>query len=220
MFALSSITYFGLGTREMVRFQFAQTLGGNVMIIPLLPKAVAQPLINLAVNSQAGVEYKTVLNVGTGRLLEVNGQQVKLEGTLRSFPLSIMTRDTDNPNLTSGPLLAGRDLTADDRGKNVIVLTQQSAIGGLVQGFSSLEELGIGVGTHIRLQIQGQLFDYEVVGIVGTATRFTPSIANAYLPPEAPGTQNSRQMNVIQVKAGKSEPIPDQYDRPAAGLRH
>lgn len=200
MFALSSITYFGLGTREIVRFQFAQTLGGNVMIIPLLPRAIAQPLISLAVSGQAGVEYQTVLNVSTGRLLEVNGQQVKLEGTLRSFPLSIMTRDSDNPALISGPLLAGRDLTLADRGKNVIVLTQQSAIGGLVQGFSSLEELGIGVGTRIRLQIQGQLFDYEVVGIVGTATRFTPSIANAYLPPEAPGTQNARQMNVIQVK--------------------
>ncbi|MEZ4671903.1 MAG: FtsX-like permease family protein [Anaerolineae bacterium] len=200
MFALSSITYFGLGTREIVRFQFAQTLGGNVMIFPLLPKAVAQPLINLIVNSQPGMEYQTILNVNTGRLLEVDGQQVTLEGTLRSLPLSIMTRDSDNPNLSSGPLLAGRDLLPEDRGKSVIVLTQQSALGGLVQGFSSLEEVGIDVGSHIRLQIQGRLYDYEVVGIVGTATRFTPSIANAYLPPNAPGTENARQLDVVQVK--------------------
>lgn len=53
MFALSAITYFGLGAREIIRFQFAQTLGGNVMMIPLVPRQIAQPLIKTLLSTQA-----------------------------------------------------------------------------------------------------------------------------------------------------------------------
>ncbi|MBZ0153665.1 MAG: hypothetical protein K8J09_19235, partial [Planctomycetes bacterium] len=36
MFDLSAISYFGMGAREIVKIQFAQTLGGNIIIVPLL----------------------------------------------------------------------------------------------------------------------------------------------------------------------------------------
>ncbi|MCA0457406.1 MAG: FtsX-like permease family protein [Chloroflexi bacterium] len=200
MFALSAITYFGLGTREIVRFQFAQTLGGNVMLVPLVPSEVAQTFIQGLLRLQGGVEYSTQLNINTARLRSVNGERVRLEGTIRTLPLSVLTRETDNPEVTSGPLLAGRDLTDDDRGKNVIVMTQQNAFGNLIQGFDSLEELGITVGSMVELSIQGRQMTFEVVGIVGTASRFTPSIANAYIPPGIDGLRSNYRINVVQVE--------------------
>lgn len=199
MFALSSITYFGLGTREVIRFQFAQTLGGNVMIVPLLPREIAQPYVNLAVNAQEGVESTTVLNLNAARLIRVNGERIMLEEEERTFTMSVMTRDTTNTELNSGPLLAGRDLTEADRGQPVVVLAQQSAINGLVQGFESLEQIGIEVGSTIRMRINGRSLDLEVVGIVGSPSRFTPTIANAYLPPDIEGVQPAYRINVVQV---------------------
>lgn len=201
MFALSSITYFGLGTREVIRFQFAQTLGGNVMIVPLLPREIAQPYVNLAVNAQEGVESTTVLNLNAARLIRVNGERIMLEEEERTFTMSVMTRDTTNTELNSGPLLAGRDLTEADRGQPVVVLAQQSAINGLVQGFESLEQIGIEVGSTIRMRINGRSIDLEVVGIVGSPSRFTPTIANAYLPPDIEGVQPAYRINVVQVDA-------------------
>jgi ABC-type antimicrobial peptide transport system permease subunit len=206
MFALSAITYFGLGAREIIRFQFAQTLGGNVVVIPLVPRQIAQPVVKTLLATQNSVEYDTLLNITLARITVVDGEPIKIEGKFKNFPLSILTRDTDNPALTSGPLLEGRDLTAEDRGKDVIVLTQQNAIGGLVQGFESLDDLGVKVGSNIQLQMGGRRHNFEVVGIVGTASRFTPSIANAYIPPEVNGLTNSGyQFNVVQVQ-------PDQLD--------
>lgn len=201
MFALSSITYFGLGTREVIRFQFVQTLGGNVMIVPLLPREIAQPYVNLAVNAQEGVESTTVLNLNAARLIRVNGERIMLEEEERTFTMSVMTRDTTNTELNSGPLLAGRDLTEADRGQPVVVLAQQSAINGLVQGFESLEQIGIEVGSTIRMRINGRSLDLEVVGIVGSPSRFTPTIANAYLPPDIEGVQPAYRINVVQVDA-------------------
>ncbi len=199
MFALSAITYFGLGAREVIRFQFAQTLGGNVMMFPLVPRQIAQPVVKTLLATQKRVQYDTVLNINLGRITSVDSNPIKLVGKLKNFPLSILTRDTDNPALNSGPLLEGRDLTVDDRGKGVIVLTQQNAIGGLVQGFESLDDLGVKIGSKVELQINRRNHQFEVVGIVGTASRFTPSIANAYIPPDVLGLNGGYQVNVVQV---------------------
>lgn len=203
MFALSAITYFGLGAREIIRFQFAQTLGGNVMLIPLVPRQISQPLVKTLLSTQAGVQYDTLLNINLARITVVDNVPIKIKGKVKNFPLSILTRDTNNPALNSGPLLAGRDLTDDDRGKDVIVLTQQNAIGGLVQGFSSLDDIGVKVGSKIQLQFSGRAHSFEVVGIVGTVSRFTPSIANAYIPPDISGMNIGYQVNVVQVQPDK-----------------
>ena len=37
MFALSSIAFAGQAVSEVLRFTFAQTLGGNILVFPLLP---------------------------------------------------------------------------------------------------------------------------------------------------------------------------------------
>jgi putative ABC transport system permease protein len=200
MFALSSISTFGLGAREVVRFQFAQTLGGNVMVVPLVPEEIMRTYATLAIQAQPGVDYETVFSLSLGRVAAVDGETLELEGMIASMPLSIMMRDTDNPELASGPLLAGRDLTAEDRGQPVIVLAEQSAVGSLVQGFGSLEDVGITVGSRVSIRAGGGSRDYEVVGIVGNTNRFTPNIANAYVPPDAPGIRSRYPIHVVQVQ--------------------
>ncbi|MBZ0279240.1 MAG: FtsX-like permease family protein [Anaerolineae bacterium] len=199
MFALSSITYFGLGAREIVRIQFGNTLGGNVMIVPLLPKEVGQPLIDYAMSFQEGVQYKTIVNANFARIVEINGEPIVIEGQQRALPLTMLMRETDNPALNSGPLIAGRDLTPEDRGKNVIVLSQQSVLETLVESYGSLEEIGVTVGSTVRINLGAGTQIFEVVGIVGSSNSFTPNIAGAYLPPDAPGVGQSYVINVIQV---------------------
>ena len=196
MFALSSISYFGLGAREIVRIQFSQTLGGNVMIVPLLPKQVAQPVIDLALAYQNGIQYKTVLNVNAGRITRLEDQPIIIDDTQREVPLTILTRDTDNPALNSGPVRQGRDLTPEDRGQQVIVLSEQSLVESVLRGFT-LEEVGIRAGSHIRLRVQGNSYDFEVVGIVGSQNGFSPNIAGAYIPPGV--IDSTYAVDVVQV---------------------
>ena len=43
MFALSSISFFGLGARQIVQFQFAETLGGNVMVVRWCASSLVKP---------------------------------------------------------------------------------------------------------------------------------------------------------------------------------
>jgi putative ABC transport system permease protein len=183
MFALSSISYFGMGAREIVRIQFNETLGGNVLIIPFLPRETAQPIIDLGLAYQNGIQYKTIMNLNSGRIFRLNGEPIIIDDERREVQITIMTRETDNPNLNSGPLLAGRDLTPEDRGKRVIVLSEQSVIESVVRDFT-LAEIGIEVGSNIQVRVNGEWFDFEVVGIVGSANGFAPNIAGAYVPPD------------------------------------
>lgn len=201
MFALSSISYFGLGAREIIRIQFAQTLGGNVMVVPLVPDNLIQQVINTSVRGQPGVEYVTELMMKLGRLAAVDGVRLRDKGVEANLPMTIMMRETDNPDLNSGPLIEGRDLTPEDRGRNVIVLAQQSSIESLVEGFTSLEDIGVKVGSMVTLDLRGGgREDFEVIGIVANANGFTPNLASAYIPPDAPGVGASYTLNVVQVQ--------------------
>jgi ABC-type antimicrobial peptide transport system permease subunit len=201
MFALSSISYFGLGAREIIRIQFAQTLGGNVMVVPLVPDNLAQNVMNSTVRAQPGVEYVTELNMNVGRMVAVDGVRLLDKGVKTNLPMTVLMRETDNPTLSSGPLLEGRDLTPEDRGRNVIVLVQQSSLEGLVEGFTSLEDIGVKVGSTVTLRLSGgQRADFEVIGIVANANGFTPNLASAYIPPDIPGLRRSYLINVVQVQ--------------------
>ena len=114
------------------------------------------------------------------------------------YPLTILYRNTDNPNLSSGPVLAGRDLTPDDRGKQVIVLSQQSIVESMVRGFT-LDDIGIHVGSQVAVRIGGNVMDFEVVGIVGGLNSFAPNIAGAYIPQDVSGVSPSYTVDVVQV---------------------
>ncbi|MBI5666993.1 MAG: FtsX-like permease family protein [Chloroflexi bacterium] len=210
MFALSSITFFGLGAREIVRFQFSETLGGNVLLLPLLPRSIVEPLINAQLSQAGGVQSVTHLNFNTARVVAINARPVQIEGRLAGLPLITLVRDTTNPALTSGPVLAGRDLLPDDRGRNVVVLSEQSALEAMVSlrnvgndGPVTLKDFGIEVGSTVTLRTRLGTYDYEVVGIVGNANGFAPNVAGAYLPPDAPGIPTERDVMVLQVAPDK-----------------
>jgi ABC-type antimicrobial peptide transport system permease subunit len=201
MFALSSITFLGLGAREVVRFQFSETLGGNVIVVPLLPPRFAQPLVDLSLSSQPGIEYKTVFSAGFGLMTAVDGKPILLKNRQRSVPLTLLTRDTNNPALRSGRLLAGRDLTPDDRSKPVVVLSEQSVLEGLVKDYQSLQDLGVKVGSRIRLRYDNRVDYFEVVGIVGNINGLTPNVAGAYLPPGILRTDTRYPVNIVQIRS-------------------
>ncbi len=199
MFALSSISYFGLGAREIVRFQFAQTLGGNVMIIPLVPDAFVQPVIDTLVRSQPGVQAITQLNLNTGRITRVDGAPLLVNDEERTLGLRILTRDTNNTLLNSGFLIAGRDLTPEDRGQRVIVLSELAALEAAAREIASLEEAGISVGSIVTLRVGRTTADYEVVGIVTGSNGLTPTLASAYIPPQSLTDERSYRLNVAQI---------------------
>ncbi len=214
MFALSSITFFGLGAREIVRFQFSETLGGNVLMLSLVPGRVGDVLFSLQVSMLPGVEHTTRLNLTTSRIIAIDGDILRLDGRPAGFPLTIMSRDSDNPALVSGPVLAGRDLTPDDRGKNVIVLSQQSVLDTLTAVRSTvsdtiptLADLGIEVGSTVTLSNRNGNSNFEVIGIVGNANGFAPNPAAAFLPPDAPGIPVSRDIRVLQVQSDRVDDV-------------
>jgi putative ABC transport system permease protein len=202
MFALSSISFFGLGAREIVRFQFSETLGGNVIVVPLVPAEVGQTLVNLLVTLESRITYNTRLSVDGATLQAINGERVHLEvddRVLNEVRLAMVIRDSDNPTLSSGTLLEGRDLTPEDRGQRVVVLSAQSAIEEALLDYT-LADLGITVGSTVTLRVNDRPMDFEVVGIVGGANGLLPNFGGAFVPPGSLGQPTSYEMNILEVE--------------------
>ncbi len=201
MFALSSISFVGLGTRDVVRFQFSETLGGNIITVPLLPGDFGQPLIEALLRNLPGVEHISTLNFNNSYIRQVDGEPVSFEGVRYGVRLTILTRNSD-VTIPNGPVLVGRDLQPEDRGQPVVVLSQQAAVESLLEDYT-LEDLGITVGSTIRLAIRGGERDFEVIGIVGNANGLAPNIAGAYLPPDIPGLEADREVTIAMVEPDK-----------------
>jgi putative ABC transport system permease protein len=69
----------------------------------------------------------------------------------------------------------------------------------VVEGFELLEDIGITVGSTIRLRIGRENIDFEVIGIVSNSNGLTPSPANAYVPPGVPGMARDYRLTMVQV---------------------
>lgn len=186
MFALSSIAFVGAGVREILQTTLTDTLGGNVMIIPVLPASVAQFFIDNKL-TQLGdkVEYRTQIQMESGTIYAVDGVRLEdipdlsrseiqrqinaavaaedfdkvneLYSLMNTQRVGIMIRDSDNPKLTSGDLLAGRDLTQADRNQPVAV----------VKLTPLLATIGVQVGSTITIDMGGrdETYDLQVVGL-------------------------------------------------------
>jgi putative ABC transport system permease protein len=163
MFALSSITFVGAGTRELLNFQVAQQLGGNVLVFPLISLVspqLGQAALNTQLNAIEGIDYRTTLSTYGGRLVAVNGQSpdvpdfgvARAERAFQSAPLQ--ARETDNPNVQAPAMAAGRYLTPDDRGEAVIVVGDD-----LLSA-----SLGITVGSTLTIRVDSVPYDFKVVG--------------------------------------------------------
>lgn len=172
MFALSSIAFFGAGLRQIIQFTLSEQLGGNVLIFPVLPAAIANPIIDGRLDSLEGVLYRTRYNNASGQLLQIDGVNVPEtsdfdtnggffeddDGGFVAPPsnwVQISAAETTNPNLHPGDLVSGRYLTPDDEGQPIAVLQLRP----------DLQALGLRVGSTINVEINGRVRDFEVVGL-------------------------------------------------------
>lgn len=173
MFALSSITFIGAGTRELLNFQMARQLGGNVLVFPLLSlvsPALAQTALNAQLNNIEGIDYRTTLSTYRGRLMAVDGVAAaagsggaQAQSAIRTMPLQ--SRETDNPNIEPPAMSAGRYLTAEDRGQPVIVVRDD---------LLSASQ-GITLGSTLTIRVGNVPYDFTVVGLTaGGGVQFGP----------------------------------------------
>ncbi len=203
MFALSLITFVGIGTREVLQIQLAQSMGGNVMVFPLisiLNNDLAQGLLNAQLNSIEGIEYRTEMGQLLLSITEVDGvsiddlspEQGSFTSSRRNVPMSFGVRTTDNPNLTSGTIVAGRDLTSADTGMPYVVLSNLNPY---------IDSWGIQVGSQLTAQPyndeRAEPVLLEVIGIAESSNALLMGqslIAPGVFPPE-----QSFQMTFLQV---------------------
>ncbi len=218
MFALSSIAFFGAGVRQIVQFALTDQLGGNVLIFPILPAAVANAVIDTRLSSLEGVEYRIRWQNLFGDLRKVDGTQIESieiempfdiptrqngetfdPDDMRVFTntsMTIVARDSTNPNPEARTMAAGRDLTPQDRGKRVAVL----------QSSPRFTEYGIKLGSIITVEINGQLYDFEVVGLLpeagsGSVGITNLSSGNLEIPPASVIASSPFQLTVAQVRS-------------------
>jgi putative ABC transport system permease protein len=203
MFALSSISFVGAGTRELLQFQLSQNLGGNVLVFPLLglvSQDLAQTFLNATIAGMEGVDNNTRISIYNARLITIDGQEAQLpfqnqfEEQLPRRPrrmlssISVMTRESSNPAAETPPVLEGRNLTPADEGQAVMVISQE---------FMSAYTPSPHVGSIINLQTSNGARDYEVVGTTGSSGSF--SFGQAFVPP---GTMSGRPdfgFNILNV---------------------
>jgi ABC-type antimicrobial peptide transport system permease subunit len=187
MFALSSITFWGAGVREVLAFTLSDSFGGNVIALPLV--ATAQTELDARVGELDGLVYTTRWLQYDSRLMAVDGR-----GVARTFP-TITVQDSDNPALVDVTVAAGRALTEDDRG----------ALVALVRQTDELVELGVAVGSELTLRVNGMPLTVEVVGLLpdGATDLQAAVLSEILLPPGGPltGMTPARQLNVFQVEA-------------------
>jgi len=178
MFALSSITFVGAGTRELLNVQLTQQFGGNVLVFPLLSfvsPALAQGTLNAQINQLQGVEYVTRTLTYSGGLELVNGQappQLSFGDMMDDAPpraqrvlgsIQLQVRETTNPNPPSWPVSAGRTLTAEDNGRMVMLASDD---------FAS-QQRGITLGSSVVVRVGDQRYEFEVVGILSGGGLFS-----------------------------------------------
>jgi putative ABC transport system permease protein len=186
MFSLSGITFFATGVSEIIRFTFTDTLGGNILILPVLPASVSQPLIDAQINTLDGIEYRTQIRNYDGQIVAVDGQPFNI-GFSRY--LNATARVSGAPNPPPMRVLEGRGLTAEDAGRPVAVLAPGERFEGYpfrvgsfitvemfgpggVEGVVELELVGIAPPPGIN-NIQGS-FGGDLVVAPGVLDGYTP----------------------------------------------
>ncbi|MBE2267012.1 MAG: FtsX-like permease family protein, partial [Anaerolinea sp.] len=107
MFALSSITFVGVGTREILQFQLTQQFGGNVLVFPLvnlISSSIGQTVVQNIADQYPGT-YNTRLAQFTVEIVSIDGQPVEvaipfnedaprgMQRAFRSMPVQMRSSD-------------------------------------------------------------------------------------------------------------------------------
>lgn len=173
MFALSSISFVGEGTRQLLDELLSNSFGGNVLAIPVQP-SFDDRLIDLAernlTNSVAdveGINYRTVISIYEPELIAINGEPVldididetNIFDEAATAPLAwqnFTSWDSDSSQMWEDVfhIVRGRNITLEDRGEQVLIGSLDSA-----------EVLGIEIGSIITYEINRQEIDFTVIGL-------------------------------------------------------
>lgn len=182
MFALSSITFVGEGTRELLNLQLSKQFNGNVLAFPIVPTIDARLLAlverNLegALQDVPGITARTTLGSYRLTLTGVDGRAVR-GGSFESDEFeetnvfdaaqvapfvwssaAIWESDSGEIYDNIADIVAGRNLTTEDRGKQVLIGPADSAA-----------LLGINVGSQLSYQVGDTTVMFEVVGLYQVA---------------------------------------------------
>jgi len=173
MLALSSITFVGEGTRELLNIQLSQSFGGNILVFPFpgIPDGIVDFGINNALKDSE-VDYRTTIGYYEANVLKFDDEDVET-----NFDFSFTIWDSDKPDIYTGQssIVSGRMLTPEDRGAPLVVLPQETAI-----------EYGVEVGSRITISVDNSApIELDVMGITGTSDGI-PSImgSSILLPPD------------------------------------
>ncbi len=170
MFALSSITFVGEGTRELLNLQLSRAFGGNVLVFPFpgLPASLVKNAIDGALN-EAEIEYSTTIKNYETQVIAVNEVEI-----VSNNDLEFTVWESDKPDIYSGqsPVRAGRMLRPADRGARLIVLPLELA-----------DALAIAVGDVIRVDAANEI-ELEVVGVLGATEGMAFGASSGVVPPD------------------------------------
>jgi ABC-type antimicrobial peptide transport system permease subunit len=170
MFALSVITFVGEGTRQLLELQLTRQAGGNVLAFPVAPSGLAGAgalAIDLAVASTEGIIHRTTIGVDQAPLVAIDGVSTRYDPVseadkeLAAFVWGgLLVRESANPHFYDDAIeiVAGRNLTPEDRGRRVAVVPYESA-----------QTLGVQIGSRLTYSVSGIETDFEVVGMAGGA---------------------------------------------------
>jgi putative ABC transport system permease protein len=184
MFALSSISFVGEGTRQMLTGLMNQSFGGNVLVFPLMPanntllNNIADTSYQAALSDVPGVESRTLIGTFDSELETVDGNPVNLNfneeeinpldtDSFAAFAwLGLTEWDSTNPLVLedSFAIVEGRGLSEADRGQQVIIGPVDSA-----------ELLGIHIGSIVEYRIGNKTASFEVVGLYQANGNFAGS---------------------------------------------
>jgi putative ABC transport system permease protein len=211
MFALSSISFVGAGTRELLQFQITQNLGGNVLVFPvlsLISQGVGQGLLNLQLQNLDGIEATTVVTLADAQLQSIDGRPVTFNFPFdpptgrppRQFQrVQLQVRETSGAP-TPLNLIEGRDLQPEDRGRRVLVVTEDFTLPfATIAPDGSLGPAVVRVGSEVTLiGRNGRPETFTVIGIARSNTRF--NFGSGYVPPEALPTNSGFSFTVLRVR--------------------
>ena len=206
MFALSSITFIGAGTREILQFQLSQSLGGNVLVFPytsILNQQLGQGLFQAQLRAIDGVDRATAVELYTLDLIAVNDAPPDIvlpmglseeslppraRSQMRDLEISVNVQDSNTPNVQT--VAAGRALTPEDRGQRMIVYSPSP----------NMEIAGITVGSTLTLEVDRDRVDFEVVGVLASGQAMSFNNNASLVPPDSLGGEPpSFTLNVLQV---------------------
>lgn len=198
VFALSIVSFLGLGARQVLHFRFTEALGGNLLVVPLVQRDTGRLLFNLLPGLRQDLRSSTQYDVWTAQLIAIDGVAVNDD-----VGLPLIARELHHPDLRSGDLVAGRDLTADDAGQSLLVLARGSPVEMLLRE-SALERQDIGPGTLLGLRVDGREMLLEVAGIVSSSSNaILPGVSLAFLPPGLLDPRDSlARFHVLDVAPG------------------